>query len=335
LRLSDFAYTLPQELIAQEPLKDRAASRLLVLHRADGRTEHRAFRDVADLLEPGDLLVLNDTRVSALRVFGSLPTGGRVEALLIEDQGQGRYVALTKPAKKLRAGTTVAFQDGLTAKVEADLGEGRRLIAFEGQNVAERLADVGLVPLPPYVHKALSDPGRYQTVYAREDGSAAAPTAGLHFTEEMLSALRAKGVQTATVTLDVSLDTFRPVQTDVVEDHVMHGERCFVPEATAQAIANAKGRVIAVGTTTVRTLETMATGRRRVRAGETVSKLLIAPGFQFQVVDGLFTNFHMPGTTMLLLVAALAGRDPMLGAYREAVESKYRFLSFGDSMLVL
>ena len=335
MRLSDFTYDLPEELIAQEPLADRAASRMLVLHKATGRIEHRAFRDCTEYLAAGDLLVLNDTRVSALRLFGQRQTGGRVEALLIEDQGGGRFVALTKPAKKLRPGDSLAFEGGLTAEVEADLGEGRRLLRFGLSDYEARLTQVGRVPLPPYVHGEIADPERYQTVYATKKGSAAAPTAGLHFTEDTLAKLRDKGAETATVTLDVSLDTFRPIATDDVDRHVMHGEKCRVPEETAKAIERCAGRVFAVGTTTVRTLETFATERRKLEAGERVSSLFIKPGYEFRIVDAMFTNFHLPGTTMMLLVSALAGRENLVRAYHEAVEERYRFLSFGDSMLVV
>jgi S-adenosylmethionine:tRNA ribosyltransferase-isomerase len=335
LRLSEFAYDLPEELIAQEPLADRAASRLLVLHKRTGCIEHRAFTDVVDLLQPGDLLVLNDTRVSALRLLGHRSTGGAVEALLIEDLGGGAFIALTKPAKKLKPGEVVAFEGGLQAVVESDEGEGRRRIAFAQKDYDQQLAAVGRVPLPPYVQKEIADPERYQTVYASTKGSAAAPTAGLHFTPELLAKLRERGVDTATVTLDVSLDTFRPIQVDEVDEHVMHGERCTLPEETARKVAECPGRVIAVGTTSVRTLESFATGHRRLRHGSQVSRLFIKPGFEFRAVDAMFTNFHMPGTTMMLLVSALAGRENVLNAYREAVDHRYRFLSFGDSMLIV
>ncbi len=335
MRLGDFLYDLPEELIAQTPLDDRAASRLLVLDKKTGEVQHRVFRDVVQILQPGDLLVMNDTRVSALRVYGSRQTGGRVEALLLEDCGDGRFVALMRPAKRLKPAEQIDFEGGLSATVEQDLGEGRRLIKFGQQDYAERLSEVGLVPLPPYVREQIKDPERYQTVYASTKGSAAAPTAGLHFTNEVLDRLRSNGVKTATVTLDVSIDTFRPISTDDVDDHKMHGEKCSVPEQTAAAVAECKGRVIAVGTTTVRTLETFATDHRMVAVGATCSKLFIKPGYEFRAVDGMFTNFHLPGTTMMLLVSALAGRESVLNAYRDAVEKRYRLLSFGDSMLVI
>jgi S-adenosylmethionine:tRNA ribosyltransferase-isomerase len=333
-RLSDYTYELPEELIAQTPLEDRAASRLLVLHKAKGR-EHRQFRDILDILLPGDLLVMNDTRVSAVRLFGRKLTGGAVEALLLRELHPGCFEAMVKPAKSLRLGVEIEF-DGLRAEVVDVLEPGLRLLRFQPRpELHERLREVGLTPLPPYIHERLKDAQRYQTVYASQEGSAAAPTAGLHFTPEMLAALEAKGVETATVTLDVSIDTFRPVQVENLAEHVMHGERCSVPELTAHKIESCQGRVIAVGTTTVRTLETFAIGKRQVRAGQTVSKLFIRPGFEFQIIDGMFTNFHLPGTTMMLMISALAGRESVLAAYDEAVSLKYRFLSFGDSMLII
>ncbi len=335
MRLGDFLYDLPEDLIAQSPLDDRAASRLLVLDKRSGAVTHRTFRDVVEIFQKGDLLVMNDTRVTALRVFGRRPTGGRIEALLVEAKGAGKFVALMRPAKRLRQGEEAEFEGGLTASIEQDLGEGRRLVRFLQTDYRERLKEVGLVPLPPYVHGQIKDPERYQTVYATASGSAAAPTAGLHFTKELLDQLKDKGVETATVTLDVSLDTFRPIATDDVEDHKMHGEKCRVPEATASAIAACKGRIIAVGTTTVRTLESFATARRTVSPGEQSTKLFIRPGYDFKVVDGMLTNFHLPGTTMMLLVSALAGREQVMDTYREAVVERYRFLSFGDSMLVI
>ena len=335
MRLSEFLYDLPPELIAQTPLEDRAASRLLVLDRRTGAVRHLSFRDVPQLLEPGDLLMVNDTRVTALRLLGRRASGGRVEALLLQDEGEGRFNALLRPAKRLKEGEQVAFEGGLVAKVVKDLGEGKKALAFDQPDYRERLAAVGRVPLPPYVHEALRDPERYQTVYAAHAGSAAAPTAGLHFTNELLTQLEEQGVSMARVTLDVGLDTFRPISTEDVEDHAMHGERCALPQETADKIAECKGRVVAVGTTSVRTLESFASGKRAVEAGEKVTKLFIAPGYDFKVVDAMFTNFHMPGTTMMLLVSALAGREGVMAAYREAVEKRYRFLSFGDSMLVL
>ncbi len=334
MRLEDLDYDLPEELIAQEPLADRAASRLLRLDRQTGEVEHLAFRDVPRLLAPGDLLVMNDTRVSALRLFGERPTGGRVELLLLREREDG-WEALAKPARKLGPGERVSFGAGLESTVLGDLGEGRRLLRFTAPgDVREALAALGETPLPPYVRTKIEDPERYQTVYASTPGSAAAPTAGLHFTEEVLAELEALGVRTARVTLDVGIDTFRPISADDPLAHRMHGERCRVPQATADAVADCEGRVIAVGTTSVRTLESMAVGPRQLVAGERDTDLYITPGFLFRVVDGMFTNFHMPRTTMLMMLAALAGHQALMDAYREAVERRYRFLSFGDSMFV-
>jgi S-adenosylmethionine:tRNA ribosyltransferase-isomerase len=333
-RLSDYDYTLPEELIAQVPLEDRAGSRLLVLGK-DGSVRHRMFRDCVELLQPGDLLVLNDTRVSALRLHGKRDTGGAVEALLLSELGDGRFEAMVRPAKRLKPGARVDF-DGLCAVVEQDLGDGLKVLAFEATaDLAQALEGIGSTPLPPYIHERLENRERYQTIYGRYAGSAAAPTAGLHFTEEVLDALREKGVGVAWVTLHVSLDTFRPVTVDDPNEHVMHGERCVMPPETVEAVERCTGRVIAVGTTTVRTLETFAVRRRGLEHGERLSRLFIRPGFEFRVVDGMFTNFHMPRTTMLLMISALAGKEAVLDAYAAAVVEKYRFLSFGDSMLIL
>ncbi|MCH8979089.1 MAG: tRNA preQ1(34) S-adenosylmethionine ribosyltransferase-isomerase QueA [Armatimonadetes bacterium] len=334
MRLADFDYCLPEELIAQAPLEDRAASRMLVLDKETGEIQHRAFRDIVQVLRPGDLLVMNDTRVTAQRLLGERPTGGKVEALLLSEK-DGQFEALMRPAKKLKPGSVVQFEGGLQARVVQDLGEGRKLIQFLQDDYKRRLRTAGRVPLPPYVHEPLQDPERYQTVYARRPGSAAAHTAGLHFTQELLQRLKDNGVETATVTLDVSIDTFRPVSTDNIEDHTMHGERCSVPEDTAKKVSEAKGRVVAVGTTTARTLETFATGVRKIEPGETVSKIFITPGYRFKAVDAMLTNFHMPRTTMLMMVSALAGRANIRSAYQRAAEERYRFLSFGDSMMIL
>lgn len=337
LSLSDFDYHLPEELVAQTPLEDRAASRLLHIGKS-GAISHGTFRDAVDLLREGDLLVMNNTRVTALRLFGRRPSGGRVEALLLAEGGEpGQYSALVKPAKKLSPGQVVLFEEGLDAEVIADQGDGRRLLAFRHSTEQPQavLARLGQTPLPPYIHAALADASRYQTVYASQPGSAAAPTAGLHFTVEVLDALKAKGVETAEVTLDVSVDTFRPVQTDDPSQHVMHGERCRISPEAAKKINSARGRVVAVGTTSVRTLESFAVGPGQVEPGEKVSSLYIQPGSEFRVVKGMFTNFHMPKTTMLLMISAMAGRETIMEAYRQAVELRYRFLSFGDSMLIL
>jgi S-adenosylmethionine:tRNA ribosyltransferase-isomerase len=309
---------------------------LLHLHRDTGRIEHRRFAEVVEILRPGDLLVMNDTRVSAIRLFGRKPTGGEVEALLLREEAPGRYEALVKPGRRLKEDARIEFPGGLAATVREARPDGRRLLEFEARpDLLDRLAEVGRVPLPPYIREKLGDDERYQTVYSRQGGSAAAPTAGLHFTPELLEALRAGGVETAWVTLDVGLDTFRPLQAENLAEHRMHGERCVMPQETATKIAKTVGRIIAVGTTTVRTLETFATGTRSVQPGETVSHLFIRPGFRFQVVDGMFTNFHMPRTSMLMMIAALSTRERIMEAYGEALNREYRFLSFGDSMLIL
>jgi S-adenosylmethionine:tRNA ribosyltransferase-isomerase len=335
-RLSDYHYELPESLIAQTPLADRAASRLLHLPRDGGAVQHRQFRDVLSVLRTGDLLVVNDTRVSAIRLQGRKSTGAAVEALLLAEIAPGVYRALVKPGKRLHVGAVVEFEGGLSAQVQDEGADGQRDLAFgDSAEVQERLRNAGTVPLPPYIHEVLDDPERYQTVYSSHDGSAAAPTAGLHFTPEILSALEAQGVRLARVTLHVGIDTFRPVSVDDLDEHIMHGEVLQVPEETVAAVTSCTGRVIAVGTTTVRTLETMAIGKRQLRAGSEVSRLFIRPGFEFKIVDGMFTNFHLPGTTMMMMLAGMVGRERLLAAYAEAVHEEYRFLSFGDSMLIL
>lgn len=279
---------------------------------------------------------MNDTRVTARRLFGERPTGGRVEALLLEPRGSARYSALVKPAKRLNIGAVIRFEDGLSAEVTADLGDGKRELAFqESADLESRLARAGEVPLPPYITERLLDAERYQTVFASQPGSAAAPTAALHFTRELLEKIRAKGVQTATVTLNVGIDTFRPVQTENLDEHRMHGESCSVPEPTSEAIARCQGRIVAVGTTTVRTLESLASGPRQVQSGSTRTSLFIREGYRFRVIDGMITNFHLPRTTMLVMISAFAGRQNIFRAYEEAVRERYRFLSFGDAMLII
>lgn len=331
-----FDYHLPESRIAQEPLSDRAASKLLWLHRDTGEVEHLAFRDVTRILQRGDLLVMNDTRVTALRLFGKKSTGAAIELLLLREIAPGTFEVLAKPGRRLMPGARLEMDEGLRAEVVEHIGAGRKLIRFDDDTeLQHKLSAAGKVPLPPYITKDLSDKERYQTVYAKVGGSAAAPTAGLHFTPEILQELSGRGVQTATVTLNVGLDTFRPISSGNLDEHVMHGETCSVSAETARAVGACKGRVVAVGTTSTRTLETFAVGPRELRAGETESRLFIRPGYQFQVVDGMFTNFHMPRTTMLVMLSALAGRDNVMKAYEEALQNDYRFLSFGDSMLIL
>ncbi|HZH99341.1 MAG TPA: tRNA preQ1(34) S-adenosylmethionine ribosyltransferase-isomerase QueA [Fimbriimonadaceae bacterium] len=334
-RLSDYDYTLPESAIAQTPLADRTASKLLHLHRDTLSIEHRVFRKVPEILRPGDLLILNDTRVSAIRVFGKKISGAAVELLLLKEEGPGLFEALAKPGKRLQPGAQMIFGD-LRAEVVENRGEGRKLVRFEPQaGLRERLAEIGSVPLPPYIHAELSDGERYQTVYGSTPGSAAAPTAGLHFTPELLKRVEARGVRIAHVTLDVGIDTFRPVQAEDLSQHVMHGERCSVPEATAEAVRACTGRVVAVGTTAVRTLESFATDHRLLASGSKRTDIFIRPGYEFRIVDGMFTNFHMPRTTMLIMLSALVPRQRLFEAYAEALAGGYRFLSFGDSMLIL
>ena len=335
-RISDYDYELPPERIAQKPLEDRSSSKLLYLHRDTGQIEHKAFRDLVDILDKGDLLVLNDTRVTALRLFGHKESGGAVELLLLKDIGGGAFEALVKPSKRLKPGANVILEGGLTATVNERLEAPKRLVRFsEDEDLFGKLKQFGETPLPPYVKETLGDPERYQTVYAQVGGSAAAPTAGLHFTAKLLDGIRKKGVQIAKVTLDVSLDTFRPVEGESLDEHVMHGETATLPLETKVAIEACQGRIVAVGTTVTRTLEAFATGRRRVDEGTTNTRLFIRPGYEFQIVDGLLTNFHMPRTTMLVLVSSFAGRERVLRAYREALSRDYRFLSFGDAMLIV
>lgn len=334
-RLSDYDYALPPERIAQRPLEDRSSSKLLCLDRQSGAVQHRVFRDFPHLLDPGDVIVLNDTRVTALRLFGTKTTGGQVEMLLLRKRDSTEYEALVKPGRRLPPGTLVRLEGGIEATVGPVLDAPVRLVQFVPMpNLEKRLEALGQTPLPPYITERLEDRERYQTVYSRTEGSAAAPTAGLHFTPELLAQIESKGVSIATVTLDVSLDTFRPVESEDLGKHVMHGETARISTEAAALVNGAPGRVIAVGTTVVRTLESFATGHRKVEPGETRTCLFIRPGFRFQVVDAMLTNFHLPRTTMLVMLAAFAGRESVFRAYDEALRSDYRFLSFGDSMFI-
>lgn len=342
LRLSEFDYALPPERIAQTPLPVRDQSRLLVLGKTDGAISHRHFYDLPDLLSPGDVLVVNDTRVTALRLFGARPghPNERIETFLTHHLGNHQWQALARPARKLTPGTWVEYADGLSAQVLAQTDDrGGRLLQFQSVppvQVDDLLTAQGHAPLPPYITQALP-PGsraRYQTVYAAQDGSAAAPTAGLHFTPALLARIEERGVQVAQVTLHVGLGTFRPIETDNVADHVMHHEHITVSPAAAAIVNSARGRVIAVGTTSARTLESAAVGPKQIQAVDRDTNLFILPGYQFQVVDALVTNFHMPRSTLLLLISALAGQDAVKRAYAEALAQNYRFLSFGDAMLI-
>ncbi len=331
-----FDYELPESLIAQEPIEPRDHSRLMALNRANQTIEHRRFYELTDYLQAGDTLVLNDTRVSAWRLLGRKPTGGQAEVFLLYPLADGRWHALVRPGRRLPDGSRVQIGDLLEVVIEGRLEGGLRLVRLHSDEPIEQiLPRVGQVPLPPYIHRALTDPERYQTVYAQSPGSAAAPTAGLHFTPQLLERLKAQGVRVAYITLHVSLDTFRPLQAQQVEQHTMHGEWYTISPEAAAVINATQGRIVAVGTTCVRTLESAAVGRRQVQPGAAETRLYITPGYEFKVVEALITNFHMPRTTMLVLVSAFAGREFVLRAYQEAVRERYRFLSFGDAMLIL
>lgn len=338
MRTDDFDYRLPEELIAQIPLP-RGQSRLLVLHRDTGQIELRRFLDLPEYLKPGDVLVLNDTRVTARRLMAVRESGQPVELLLLRPRGETEWEALVRPGRQLRPGACLRFtlRDGTegSAAVLATTPEGGRVLCFQSREMRDRLAHEGVVPLPPYIHTTLEDEERYQTVYARPGGSAAAPTAGLHFTPEMLDSLRAEGIRIVSLTLHVGVDTFRPVRSEVVEAHVMHGEWFDLSSETAEAIHTAAGRVIAVGTTVVRALESAAVGPRHVVPGTRETRLFITPGYRFQVVEGMLTNFHLPKSTLLMLVCAFAGRERVLDAYHTAIEARFRFYSFGDAMLIV
>jgi S-adenosylmethionine:tRNA ribosyltransferase-isomerase len=337
--LSDFDYDLPEELIAQHPAAIRDHSRLLVLNRADGGVSHRHFYDLPAYLVPGDTLVFNDTRVIPARLVGTkTDTGAKVEVFLLHRLADDQWETLVRPGRKLRPGAKVAFGGELSGEILAVTDFGGRIVRFVYDGIFEEVLDrLGETPLPPYIRAKLADKERYQTVYSRERGSAAAPTAGLHFTDELLAALAAKGVNLAFLTLHVGLGTFRPVNVTDVTSHKMHREYYSLPPAAAQIINRTKergGRVIAVGTTAVRTLETVAkNGRVEPASGWT--DIFIYPGYQFQMVDALITNFHLPKSTLLMLVSALAGRENILAAYREAVAERYRFFSFGDAMFII
>lgn len=338
MRLSDFDYDLPPDRIAQHPLTPRDASRLLVLHRDDGTLEHRQFRDLPEYLRPGDLFVLNNSRVLPARVFGRKPTGGAVELLFLRRVAPGLWEALCSPGRRLPPGSVVLVggEHPATLQIGVRTEAGGRLIRFPSvEDEIDLLERHGQMPLPPYIKAALDDPERYQTIYSRERGSAAAPTAGLHFTPELMDRVRERGADFVEVTLHVGLDTFRPIKEDELENHRMHAEVCDISPEAAQTINARKGRVIAVGTTSVRTLESMADENGIVHSGQKETRLFITPGYRFRVVDAMVTNFHLPRSTLLVLVSAFAGRETIHQAYREAVEEQYRFFSFGDAMLML
>ncbi len=341
MKTSDFYYDLPKELIAQTPVEPRDSSRLLVLNRQNGETEHKHFYDIIDYLDEGDLLVCNDSRVLPARIYGiKEPTGARVEFLLLKQISGNRWETLCKPGKKAKEGARFSFGDGLLyATVTEVKDDGNRVVDFEcDENFFSTLDKIGQMPLPPYITEELKDKERYQTVYSHELGSAAAPTAGLHFTTELMDKIKAKGVNIAYVTLHVGLGTFRPVKVDDVTKHKMHSEHYEVPEETARLIKQTKQngkRVIAVGTTSCRTLESVAAEHGEVVPCEGFTEIFIYPGFEFKVLDGLITNFHLPESTLIMLVSAFAGYDNIMNAYKTAVEERYRFFSFGDAMCIL
>ena len=341
MKTSDFYYELPEELIAQDPLEDRSGSRLLILNKETGAMEHRIFRDLVEYLNPGDCLVVNDTKVIPARLMGvKEDSEANIEVLLLKRMPNDIWETLVKPGKRAKIGTRIIFGEGLLVGTVVDIvEEGNRLIQFEYEGIFEEILDqLGEMPLPPYITHQLEDKDRYNTVYAANEGSAAAPTAGLHFTPELLEQIKEKGVDIAVITLHVGLGTFRPVKVDDVEEHHMHAEFYQIDEAAAEIINRTKGagkRVICVGTTSCRTIESAAdeTGHVRVSSGWT--EIFIYPGYQFKALDGLITNFHLPESTLIMLVSALTGRENILAAYNEAVKRRYRFFSFGDSMLIV
>ena len=340
MKTSDFYYDLPKELIAQDPLEDRASSRLMVVDRSTGAVSHHTFREITSFLDQGDVLVINNTKVIPARLFGvKKDTGAAVEVLLLRRLESDLWECLVRPGKKLRTGAEVIFGDGLlSGTIEEILSDGNRKIRFSFDGIFEELLDqLGQMPLPPYITHALKDKNRYQTVYAKFDGSAAAPTAGLHFTEDLLREIREKGVQIAEVTLHVGLGTFRPVKVDDVAKHHMHSEYYRIDEDAARIINEGKAsghRIIAVGTTSCRTLESAADVNGMVKCCSGWTDIFIYPGYSFKVIDALITNFHLPESTLMMLVSALAGRDTIMAAYQEAVKERYRFFSFGDAMLI-
>ena len=340
MKTSDFYYDLPQELIAQTPLERRDSSRLLVLHKADGAIEHRHFYDILDYLHEGDCLVMNDSRVIPARLLGKrVPSGGAVEVLLLTDKGDGIWECLVKPGRKLHEGAEISFGDGaLTATVKEVLETGNRLVQFHYEGIfLEILERLGKMPLPPYIKEELQDGERYQTVYSKVNGSAAAPTAGLHFTKELLAEIAAKGVKLAYVTLHVGLGTFRPVKAEEITEHHMHSEFCMISRETAELLNETKrnhGRIVCVGTTSCRTLESLAEKDGTFSEKSAWTDIFIYPGYHFKAMDALITNFHLPESTLIMLVSAFAGYDHVMNAYQEAVQNRYRFFSFGDAMLI-
>ena len=339
MKVSDFDYELPEDLIAQVPIKKRDESRLMLLNREKKTIEHKKFMDIIDYLNPGDCLVRNNTKVIPARIYGKKETGANVEFLLLNNIEGDIWESIVRPGNKLHVGAKVIFGDGLLkAEILEVMPGGTRKVKFEYEGIFNEILDkIGLMPLPPYIHEELKDRNRYQTVYAKYEGSAAAPTAGLHFTEELLEKIEKKGIKIANVTLHVGIGTFRPVKEDDVEKHEMHTEHFYIKKEDANQINEAKRngkRVIAVGTTSCRVLETIADENGFVSETEGDTKIFIYPGYKFKILDGLITNFHLPKSTLLMLVSALAGKDFILNAYNEAVKEKYRFFSFGDAMFI-
>lgn len=340
MKTEDFNYLLPEEMIAQFPLKDRDYSKLLVLDKKSGNIEHKHFYDICEYFNAGDVLVLNDTRVLPARIFGNRPKKEeKIEVLLLSKQSDDIWECLVRPGKKMKIGTIIEFSNILKGEVLDITESGERIIKFTYDGIFENILDeVGIIPLPPYIHEKLEDKERYQTIYSKYKGSVAAPTAGLHFTEELLKKIREKGVKTVYLTLHVGLGTFRPVKEDNIEDHVMHTEIYNVPEETVNVIKKAKesgNKIFAVGTTSVRTLESLSHSDTGFKAGYGDTNIFIYPGFEFKIVDVLITNFHLPKSTLLMLVSAFSDREKVLNAYEEAKKNDYRFFSFGDAMLLI
>ncbi len=340
MKVSDFNYELPEELIAQVPITNRDSSRLMVLNKELKTIEHKIFKDIIDYLEPGDCLVRNNTKVIPARLYGKKETGANIEFLLLNNIEGDTWETIVRPGNKLHIGTKVIFENGiLEAEILDTMPGGTRKVVFHYKGIFNEILDqIGLMPLPPYIHETLKEKDRYQTVYAKFDGSAAAPTAGLHFTNELLEKIQEKGIQIANVTLHVGIGTFRPVKEEEVEKHDMHSEHFYIKEEDAEKINNAKRsghRVIAVGTTSCRVLESVADSDGFVKETEGDTKIFIYPGYKFKCLDALITNFHLPQSTLLMLVSALAGKEFILDAYNKAVKEKYRFFSFGDAMLIL
>ncbi|MCI8392693.1 MAG: tRNA preQ1(34) S-adenosylmethionine ribosyltransferase-isomerase QueA [Clostridia bacterium] len=339
MKVTDFDYDLPEELIAQTPIQKRDMSRLMVLNRDKKTIEHKVFYDILDYLNPGDCLVINNTKVLPARLYGTKTTGAKVEVLLLKQLQGDIWECIVRPGNKLKPGTAVTFKDGLLKAEILDIMEGgTRKVKFMYEGIFNEILDqIGLMPLPPYIHEELKEKDRYQTIYAKYDGSAAAPTAGLHFTEELLKRIEAKGVNIARVTLHVGIGTFRPVKEENIEDHEMHSEHFYIKQEDVNKINKAKDegkRVISVGTTSCRVLESIADENGHVAVCEDDTSIYIYPGYKFKCIDALITNFHLPKSTLLMLVSALAGREYILDAYKEAVKEKYRFFSFGDAMFI-